>query len=86
VLKAGNHADLLLFDPKTVNRGAKKRVQDLPAGGTRLITPAIGVHGVWVKRRSHRRRARRDAVERAFPAGYCANSCRSPATRDFASP
>ena len=48
VLKAGNHADLLLFDPKTVNRGAKKRVQDLPAGGTRLITPAIGVHGVWV--------------------------------------
>src|SRR6185369_6202682 len=48
VLKTGNHADLLLFDPKTVNRGAKKRVQDLPAGGTRLITPQIGVHGVWV--------------------------------------
>jgi len=31
-----------------VNRGAKKRVQDLPAGGSRLVTPAIGVHGVWV--------------------------------------
>jgi hypothetical protein len=31
-----------------VNRGAKTRVQDLPGGGTRLITPAIGVHGVWV--------------------------------------
>ncbi len=48
VLKTGYAADLLLFDPATVNRGAKKRVQDLPAGGTRLITPAIGVHGVWV--------------------------------------
>ena len=48
VLKAGNHADLLLFDPATVDRGPKKRVQDLPAGGARLITPPVGVHGVWV--------------------------------------
>jgi N-acyl-D-amino-acid deacylase len=48
VLKTGYAADLLLFDPQTVNRGAKKRVQDLPAGGTRLITPQVGVHGVWV--------------------------------------
>ncbi len=47
-LEAGNFADLLLFDPATVNRGPKKRVQDLPAGGARLITPAVGVHGVWV--------------------------------------
>ncbi len=47
-LKAGYAADLLLFDPKTVNRGAKQRVQDLPGGGSRLVTPAIGVHGVWV--------------------------------------
>ena len=47
-LKPGNHADLLLFDPATVNRGPKKRIQDLPAGGARLITPPIGVHGVWV--------------------------------------
>jgi N-acyl-D-aspartate/D-glutamate deacylase len=48
VLKTGNHADLLLFDPQRVNRGPKKRVRDLPGGGTRLITPPIGVHGVWV--------------------------------------
>jgi N-acyl-D-amino-acid deacylase len=48
VLKAGNHADLLLFDPATVNRGPKKRVQDLPGGGARLVTPPVGVHGVWV--------------------------------------
>jgi len=47
-LERGFAADLLLFDPKTVNRGAKTRVQDLPGGGARLITPAIGVHGVWV--------------------------------------
>jgi N-acyl-D-amino-acid deacylase len=47
-LKAGYAADLLLFDPETVHRGPKTGVQDLPAGGTRLITPAIGVKGVWV--------------------------------------
>ena len=38
----------MLFDPKTVDRGPKKRVRDLPADGARLMTPAIGVHGVWV--------------------------------------
>ncbi len=47
-LKVGHAADLLLFDPKTVDRGPKKRVRDLPADGARLMTPAIGVHGVWV--------------------------------------
>lgn len=47
-LAAGYAADLLLFDPATVNRGPKRRVQDLPGGGARLDTPSIGVHGVWV--------------------------------------
>ncbi|MEW6690818.1 MAG: amidohydrolase family protein [Pseudomonadota bacterium] len=47
-LKEGNFADLLLFDPATVNRGPKTRVRDLPAGGARLVTPAAGVRGVWV--------------------------------------
>ncbi|MEK6243751.1 MAG: amidohydrolase family protein [Pseudomonadota bacterium] len=47
-LTAGYAADLMLFDPATVNRGPKKRIQDLPGGGTRLITPPVGVHGVWV--------------------------------------
>lgn len=47
-LTPGYHADLMLFDPATVNRGPKQRVQDLPGGGARLVTPAVGVHGVWV--------------------------------------
>src|SRR5262249_4305145 len=47
-LKAGWHADLLLFDPATFGRGPKRRVFDLPAGAPRLTTPALGVHGVWV--------------------------------------
>ncbi|MCC7274574.1 MAG: amidohydrolase family protein [Alphaproteobacteria bacterium] len=44
----GEAADLMLFDRDTVARGPKRRVDDLPAGATRLVTPAIGIHGVWV--------------------------------------
>ncbi len=47
-LKPGYAADLMLFDPATVNRGPKHRVFDLPGGHPRLDTPALGVHGVWV--------------------------------------
>ena len=47
-LEVGGAADLFLFDPATVNRGPKRRVFDLPAGAPRLVTPGIGVHGVWV--------------------------------------
>jgi N-acyl-D-amino-acid deacylase len=47
-LKVGYHADLLLFDPATVDRGPKRRVFDLPGGHPRLTTAAVGVHGVWV--------------------------------------
>jgi N-acyl-D-aspartate/D-glutamate deacylase len=47
-LRPGYHADLLLFDPATVNRGPKQRVFDLPGGHPRLSTPAVGVQGVWV--------------------------------------
>ena len=47
-LVPGAWADLLLFDPATVGRGAKRRVHDLPTGADRLDTGAVGVHGVWV--------------------------------------
>ena len=50
-IAAGQAADLLLFDPKTVGRGPKRRVHDLPAGAARLTTDAVGVHGVWVNGR-----------------------------------
>ena len=48
LLREGYAADLLLFDPKKVGRGPKKRVFDLPLGAPRLHTDAMGVHGVWV--------------------------------------
>ncbi len=44
----GLAADLLLFDPATVGRGAKRRVFDLPGGAPRLTTGALGLEGVWI--------------------------------------
>jgi N-acyl-D-aspartate/D-glutamate deacylase len=47
-LQPGAWADMILFDPHTVQRGAKRRVSDLPGGASRIDTPAVGLHGVWV--------------------------------------
>jgi N-acyl-D-aspartate/D-glutamate deacylase len=47
-LRPGYAADLMLFDPATVNRGPSYRLFDLPAGAPRLNTDAVGLHGVWV--------------------------------------
>jgi N-acyl-D-aspartate/D-glutamate deacylase len=58
-LALGQCADLLLFDPATVGRGRPERVFDLPAGASRLTTPSVGVHGVWV---NGQRMAARDGM------------------------
>jgi N-acyl-D-aspartate/D-glutamate deacylase len=50
-LAVGNQADLLLFDPARVASGARRRVADMPAGGQRLTTAALGLHGTWVNGR-----------------------------------
>jgi N-acyl-D-amino-acid deacylase len=47
-LKVGYHADMLLFDLKSVGRGNKQRLHDLPANATRVATESRGVIGVWV--------------------------------------
>jgi len=48
LLREGYAADLMLFDPRTVARGPKRRAHDLPGGATRLTASAVGLHGVWV--------------------------------------
>src|SRR4051794_35745370 len=47
-IAVGACADLLLFDPATIGVSAPRRVNDLPAGGTRTLRDPIGVHGVYV--------------------------------------
>lgn len=44
----GAWADLLLFDPATVDVSPLQRRGDLPGGGARMIREPVGVHGVWV--------------------------------------
>jgi N-acyl-D-amino-acid deacylase len=47
-IERGAPADLLLFDPATVGISPLRAVDDLPAGGRRLVRDPVGVHGVWV--------------------------------------
>jgi N-acyl-D-aspartate/D-glutamate deacylase len=47
-IAVGAWADLMLFDPATIHVGKAHRVADLPAGASRLIRSAPGLHGVWV--------------------------------------
>ena len=48
VIAEGAHADLVLFDPDTVDAAAPTLAQDLPGGGPRLVSDAIGVESVFV--------------------------------------
>ena len=47
-LVEGHWADLMLFDPATINRTPNRRVNDLPAEASRLTCGAVGLEGVWV--------------------------------------
>jgi N-acyl-D-amino-acid deacylase len=47
-LAPGLAADLFLFDPMRVGRGPRYRAFDLPGGAPRILTPPLGVEGVWV--------------------------------------
>jgi N-acyl-D-amino-acid deacylase len=44
----GNFADLVIFDPDTVDRGPEILVKDLPGGGERYIRHATGIDKVFV--------------------------------------
>ena len=42
-LKAGNIADVVVFDPETVNCSKQEPVHDFPGGGIRYIEKASGI-------------------------------------------
>jgi N-acyl-D-amino-acid deacylase len=48
VVRAGNFADLVAFDPATVGTEPVERVHDQPGGADRLIVRSTGVEHVWV--------------------------------------
>ncbi|HEY6624013.1 MAG TPA: amidohydrolase family protein [Acidimicrobiales bacterium] len=47
-LKEGAYADVVIFDPETVNSGPARRVYDLPGDSLRLISSSSGVTSVFV--------------------------------------
>jgi N-acyl-D-aspartate/D-glutamate deacylase len=47
-IEPGWHADLVLFDPATVDHGPERTRYDLPAGAPRLVADAYGISSVWV--------------------------------------
>jgi N-acyl-D-aspartate/D-glutamate deacylase len=44
----GAWADLVLFDPARVGVSPLRRVNDMPAGGVRMVREPVGLEGVWV--------------------------------------
>jgi N-acyl-D-amino-acid deacylase len=65
-LATGMAADLVVFDPQTVNAGKLRRVHDLPGKADRLLSDAVGVDEVIVNGKPIRSGGR-DAAERAMP-------------------
>ena len=47
-IEPGWHADLVLFDPATVDHGPERTRYDLPAGAPRLVADARGISSVLV--------------------------------------
>jgi N-acyl-D-aspartate/D-glutamate deacylase len=50
-IATGNHADLVLFDPETVDMQDVSLVDDLPGGTARLFAGASGIEAVFVNGR-----------------------------------
>lgn len=48
LVREGNHADLFVFDPETVDTGEVRLVDDLPGGTSRLFADSVGVNRVIV--------------------------------------
>lgn len=48
LIQPGKHADLVLFDPKTIARGVESYVTDLPCGGGRYMRHPTGIKKVIV--------------------------------------
>ncbi|MCX3064017.1 N-acyl-D-amino-acid deacylase family protein [Streptomyces beihaiensis] len=63
-VREGWHADLVLFDPETVDAGRAQLVHDLPGDSPRLDSRALGVKAVWV---NGVEAIRDDAVSGAVP-------------------
>jgi N-acyl-D-aspartate/D-glutamate deacylase len=48
VVETGKRADLVLFDPLTIDSEPASLVNDLPGGSARLIANSVGIRRVWV--------------------------------------
>jgi N-acyl-D-aspartate/D-glutamate deacylase len=50
-IEQGGYADVIVFDPSTVDSGPPKRVHDLPGGSLRLVAEPVGMRHVFVNGR-----------------------------------
>jgi N-acyl-D-aspartate/D-glutamate deacylase len=48
-IKPGWHADLVMFDPATIDHGPERTRYDLPSGAPRLVADAYGIASVLVR-------------------------------------